>query len=50
MSWMKNLDDNLEIGSIKSIPKTHNSCAVNPLKTIMKIVLHANSNLYKMLA
>ena len=37
MSWMKNLDDNMEIGSIKAIPKTHNSCAVNPLKKMMKI-------------
>ena len=29
---MKTLDDNLNIGLIKAIPKTHNSCAVDPLK------------------
>ena len=37
MSWMKNLDDNLRIGSIKAIPKTHNSCAIKPKKKKMTV-------------
>lgn len=37
MSWMKNLDDNLRIGSIKAIPKTHNSCAIKPKSKKMTV-------------
>ena len=30
MIWMSKIDDNKRIRDLNAIPKTHNSCAVNP--------------------